>query len=159
VPRSLPADASPVTARLGIAAGTAAALAAADLSVKAALGAGLAHDRSTGWAAVSLGLLVAALLVTRLPSRLLALAAGVFAGGVAGNLVSAVTHHDVVPNPFTLGDVAFNLADVFVLAGLCLGVVATMRLAVRYRHLLPQHTIPVRMARYVAARCAAARNA
>jgi lipoprotein signal peptidase len=127
--------------------------------VKAALGAGLAHERSAGWATVSLGLLVVAFLVARLPSRLLALAAGVFAGGLTGNLVSAVTRHDLVPNPFTVGDVAFNVADVFVLAGIVLGIVATMRLAVRFRHLLPQHTIPVRIARYVAARCVAARDA
>lgn len=124
-------------------------LAAADLVVKATLPAAFVHERSTGWAAASVGLLAVALLVARLPSRLLALAAGVLAGGIAGNLASAATHHGAVPNPFVAGDVAFNLADCFVLAGLLLGAVAAMRLALRFRHLLPKHTIPVRIARFL----------
>jgi hypothetical protein len=152
------ADASPVRARLGLAVGTAVALATTDIVIKAALPAGLSHERSTGWAAASLALLVVSLLVTRLPSRLLAFASGVFAGGLAGNLASAATHGRIVPNPFVVEEVAFNFADVLLLAGIMLGIVATMRLALRHRHLLPRHTIPVRLARYVAARCAAARN-
>jgi hypothetical protein len=133
-------------------------LTAADLSVKAALPSQLSHHRSATWAVASFVLLVACPLAGRLPSRLLGSAAGVFAGGLAGNLVSAVLHRGVVPNPFVVGDAAFNLADVLLLAGILLGIVATMRLAVGYRHLLPTQTIPVRLARYVAARCAAARN-
>lgn len=136
-------------ARFGIVAGTAAVLAAADLVVKASLTVRFEHARSAGWAAGSLALLVLALLVARLPSRLLAFAAGVFAGGIAGNVVSAALHHGLVPNPFVAGDVAFNLADCLVLAGLVLGIAATMRLALRFRHLLPKHTIPVRIARFL----------
>lgn len=138
--------------------GAAAVLTAADLSVKAALPSQLSHHRSATWAVASLVLLVASALAARVPSRLLAFAAGVLAAGLVGNLVSAGLHHGVVPNPFVVGNAAFNLADVLLLAGIVLGIVATMRLAVRYRHLLPRHTIAVRLARYVAARCAAARN-
>jgi lipoprotein signal peptidase len=89
-----------------------------------------------------------------LPSRLLAASAGILGGGVAGNLGSAVLHHRVIPNPFVAADVAFNLADTFVVAGLIVGAIAAMRLADRYRHLLPRHTIPVRIYRYLAARYA-----
>jgi hypothetical protein len=147
-----------VSTRFGIVVGAAALLTAADLIAKTALPSQLSHHRSATWAIASLVLLVASPLAARLPSRLLAFAAGVFAGGLAGNLASAALHHGVVPNPFVVGDAAFNLADVLLLAGIVLGIVATMRLARRYRHLLPTHTIPVRLARYVAARCAAARN-
>ena len=138
--------------------GAAAVLTAADLIVKAALQSQLSHHRSATWAVASVVLLVASALAARLPSRLLAFAAGVFAAGLVGNLVSAGLHHGVVPNPFVVGNAAFNLADVLLLAGIVLGIVATMRLALRFRHLLPRHTIAVRLARYVAARCAAARN-
>jgi hypothetical protein len=134
-------------------------LAAIDLAVKAAAAADpqWAHHRSHTWTAVSLGLLVVAVLAARLPSRLFAVGAGVLAGGLLGNLVAAVTHSGVVKNPFVAGDVAFNLADVLVLAGLVLVAVAGMRLALRFRHLLPTHTIPVRIARHVNARLAARR--
>lgn len=145
-------------ARLGIVVGAAALLTAADMSVNAALPSQLSHHRSATWAAVSLVLLVVSPLAARLPSRLLAFAAGIFAAGLAGNLVSAGLHRGDVPNPFVAGNAAFNLADTLLLAGIVLGIVATMRLAARYRHLLPRHTIPVRFARYVAARCAAARS-
>src|SRR5205823_3772120 len=102
-------------------------------------------------------ILVVAVLAARLPSRLFAVGAGVLAAGLLGNLVSAVAHGGVVANPFVVGDVAFNLADVLVLGGLVLVAVAAMRLAVRFRHLLPTSTIPVRIARHVNARLAARR--
>ena len=89
-----------------------------------------AHHRSHAWVVVSVALLVVAALSTRLPSRQFALAAGVLAGGLLGNLVSAVTHGGAVENPFVAGDVAFNLADVLVLGGLVLVALAAMRLAV-----------------------------
>jgi len=143
-----------VSARLGIASTVALALAAADLAVKASLPAdpALAHHRTQAWMGLSFGILLLALLCTRLPSRLFALGAGVFAGGLLGNLGSAVLHGRTIPNPFLAADLAFNLADTFVVAGLVLVGIATMGLAVRYRHLLPTHTIPVRLARYVIAR-------
>ena len=144
-------------ARAGIVLVTALALAAADLVVQAAVAAdpSFAHHRSYAWVEVSVGLFFFALLLARPPSRLLATGAGVFAGGLLGNLVSAAMHGRAVANPFVVGDVAFNLADVFVVAGIVVTIVATMRLAVRYRHLLPTHTIPVRIVRHVRARRAA----
>jgi hypothetical protein len=143
-----------VRARLGIVLLVALPLAGADLVVKAAVASSpyAAHHRSPTWAAVSLGLFVVALLAARLPSRLFAGALGVLAGGLLGNLASAAAHHRVVANPFVAGAVAFNLADVFLLAGIVLVTVAAMRLALRFRHLLPTHTIPVRLVRYLRAR-------
>lgn len=111
------------------------------------------HRRSADWMILSVVMLVVALLLTRLPSRLLAGGAGLLAAGVLGNLVSARLHHGLVPNPFVvaLGDLelAFNLADLFVLAGIAVLNVAALRLAVRYRHLLPQSTIAMRLARRI----------
>jgi cytochrome b561 len=143
-----------VRARAGIVLVTALALAGADLVVQAVVAAdsSFAHHRSSAWVEVSVGLFLLALALARLPSRLLATGAGVFAGGLVGNLASAAMHGRAVANPFVVGDVAFNLADVFVVAGIVVMIVATMRLAVRYRHLLPRHTIAVRIVRHVRAR-------
>lgn len=148
------ADISNVRARAGIVLVTALVLAGIDLVVNAVVAAdpSFAHHRSLAWVEVSVGLFVLALVLARLPSRLLATGAGVFAGGLLGNLASAAMHGRTVANPFVVGDVAFNLADVVVLAGIVLVIVATMRLAVKYRHLLPTHTIPVRIVRHVRAR-------
>jgi lipoprotein signal peptidase len=149
-----------VRQRLGIAIGLSAVLAGVDLVVQASVASdpGLAHHRTVTWLVLSFGILAAVLGSAILPSRWLAIAAGVLGGGLAGNVGSAVLHGRTIPNPFVVGDIAFNLADAFVVVGLVLGGIAVMRLAERYRHLLPRRTIPVRLARYVAARCAAARN-
>jgi len=143
-----------VRARLGIATAVALALAGADLAVKAAVPAdpAFAHHRTQTWMGLSFGLLLLVLLLTRLPSVPFALGAGVLAGGLGGNLGSALLHHRAIANPFVAGTFAFNLADTFVLAGVLLLGAASMLLAVRHRHLLPTHTIPVRIARFVIAR-------
>ena len=111
------------------------------------------HRRSSEWMISSAILLVFALLLARLPSRLLAGSAGLLAAGVLGNLVSARLHHGFVPNPFVIVgkdfELAFNLADLFVLGGIVLVTVAALRLAVRYRHVLPQSTLAVRLFRRV----------
>jgi len=132
-------------------------LAAADLAVKASVptGALLYHHRSTGWELGSVALLAVLLLLVRLPSRLLAAAGGVYAAGLAGNLLSALSDGGRVPNPFVAGTLAFNLADVLLLGGLALLGIAGMRLAVRHRHVLPAATVPVRIGRYARARWAA----
>src|SRR5205814_6519980 len=75
------------------------------------------HHRSQGWVALSIGLLIAALFLTRVPSRAVAVAGGVMSAGVIGNLVSARWDANYVPNPLVIGGYghgfAFNLADVF----------------------------------------------
>jgi lipoprotein signal peptidase len=99
-------------------------LAAVDLAVKAALLTSplLLHERSRAWLAVSLLLLAGCLLLARIPSRAVAGAAGVTAGGLLGNIASALTHDGAVPDPLLVGGsqhgVAFNLADLFFVLGL-----------------------------------------
>jgi hypothetical protein len=141
--------------RLAIVVLMAVPLAGLDLLVKSVLPTAplFFHQRSGDWVILSAVVLVLALLLTRLPSRLLAGGAGLLAGGVLGNLASAGLHHGVVPNPFVIvrGDLelGFNLADILVLAGIVLLIVATLRLTVRYRHLLPQSTVAVRLLRRI----------
>ena|SRR5215475_2031043 len=128
-------------------------LAGVDLLVKAVLPTDpyFFHQRSGTWMMASAFLLVLALLLARLPSRLLAASAGLFAAGVLGNLVSALVHHGLVPNPFVIygrdQELAFNLADLYVLAGILLLTASSLRVAVRYRHCLPQSSIAVRLIR------------
>ncbi len=78
-------------------------------------------------------LVVVLLLLAVLPSRLVAGSAGVVAGGVLGNLVSAHQHGGRVPNPIVVGSFALNVADVFVLAGVPVMVFALARVSIRHR--------------------------
>ena len=109
--------------RLLLVAAPAAVLASVDLIVKANVptASWAFHHRSNVWVALSVALLVGALILTLVPSTTVALAAGVMSGGVIGNLVSARSDGNWVPNPLTISGygygVAFNLADVFFLLG------------------------------------------
>lgn len=89
----------------------------------------LLHERSLMWLIGSFVLLPICLAAAFVRSRLLISAAALCAGGLAGNVTSALSHHDrAVPNPFLLGGlhdgIAFNLADVFFIAGM-VGVAAS----------------------------------
>lgn len=103
------------------------------------------HQRSLLWAILSLLVLLAAVLLSRVPSDGVTLGAGVLAGGVLGNLISAGTDHLVVPDPLLVsthdGGFAFNLADASILAGNLMLVVALSLLVIRNRHRLPQHAL------------------
>jgi lipoprotein signal peptidase len=99
------------------------------------------HPRSLGWLALSLTLFVATLGVARVPSVVAAAAAGVMAGGVLGNALSASWNGLRVPDPIIAyaGDavIAFNPADVFTTIG-TLALTATLGVAlIRNRNLLP----------------------
>ena len=97
------------------------------------------HPRSLGYAVLA-GLLCAAIfvLVPRAASRGLAVAGGVAAAGALGNLVSVLVWRGGVPNPIVDGGIAFNLADVFVLAGAVALVVGAVLHALRNPSLLRQ---------------------
>lgn len=101
------------------------------------------HQRSVLWAILSVLVLLSALPLSRLPSDGVTLGAGVLAGGVLGNLISAGTDHLVVPDPLLVathdGGFAFNLADMFILGGNLMLIVALSNLAIRNRHRLPRH--------------------
>jgi lipoprotein signal peptidase len=99
----------------------AAPAALADLGLKAATSHPFVHARSG--AVVALTALVAVALVVfvpRLASRAAAIAAGLGAGGAAANALSALMWGPV-PDPLVVTvsrtTVAFNLADVFAVAG------------------------------------------
>jgi len=145
------ADSRNVRTRLWMFLAAAVPLTAADLLTKALVPTdpGLYHPRSGAWQLGSAALVALAVTFCRLPSCLFAVAAGVFAAGLAGNLLSALAHGGAVPNPFVAGPLAFTLSDVLLVAGVALLGTTGMRLALRHRHLLPTSTIPVRIVRYV----------
>jgi hypothetical protein len=101
----------------------------------------LLHQRSTMWLVTSCVLLPACLAAVFTPSRLANAAAALCAGGIVGNLTSALSNHGhAVPNPFLLGGldhgIAFNLADVFFIVGI-VGTVGIAAVAVRARVAVP----------------------
>lgn len=110
--------------RVAIALLVAVPLAAADIVVKVARPTPdwAWHQRSLGWLLLCLVVLACLLLLLRVPSVLVPPAAGVLAGGVLGNALSAAWNGLEVPNPLVLEGsravVAFNLADVWVVTGL-----------------------------------------
>jgi type III secretory pathway component EscV len=91
------------------------------------------HERSQLWSALTAALVVVLFLLAVLPSLLVAASAGVVAGGVLGNLISAREHGGRVPNPIVVGSVALNVADIVVLAGVPLLVFALARVSIRHR--------------------------
>jgi lipoprotein signal peptidase len=95
------------------------------------------HHRSYGWVALSIAVLAGAVLLTLVPSRAVAVAAGVMSAGAIGNLISARLYGNRVPNPLVIGSYergfAFNLADVFFLAGNLLLTAALVVMVVRRR--------------------------
>jgi len=121
--------------RLTVAFLTAVVLAAVNLAVNAALTTHPwdFHQRSHLWLSLTAALVVVLLLLAALPSRFVAASAGVVAGGVLGDLVSAHEHGGRVPNPIVVGSSAFNLADVFVLVGVPVMVFALARFSISRR--------------------------
>lgn len=101
--------------------GCASALAAVDLAAKALWPPPpeLFHHRSTAWILASFVLLTCCLVLALRSSAIMCAAAATCAGGLVGNLVSALTHGGRIPDPFLLGGaIAFNPADVFFVVGL-----------------------------------------
>lgn len=97
------------------------------------------HHSRTQLLALLIAALVAALyvLVPRIPSNAAALGAGVVCGGALGQLVSLIAWSEGVPDPLVLANgthlIAFNLADVFALAGDALLLSAAITYGVRHR--------------------------
>ncbi len=94
------------------------------------------HQRSDGWFLGSCLLFVAMSLLGTLPSRGVVAGAALFCGGVLGNLMSASADHLLVPNPLLIGHrdgIAFNVADVCILAGNLTLMVALAVLVIQNR--------------------------
>jgi len=103
--------------------GCASALAAVDLAAKALWPPPpeLFHHRSAAWILASFVLLTCCLVLALRSSVTMFAAAATSAGGLLGNLVSAMTHGGRIPDPFLLGGtngIAFNPADVFFVLGI-----------------------------------------
>lgn len=103
--------------------GCASALAAVDLAAKALWPPPpeLFHHRSAAWILASFVLLTCCLVLALRSSAIMCAAAATCAGGLVGNLVSALTHGGRIPDPLLLGGtngIAFNLADVFFVLGI-----------------------------------------
>jgi len=119
-------------------------LVSVDQVVKASLGtpAWAFHHRSNGWVFLSIAVLVGAAFLTLVPSRVVAVAAGVMSAGAIGNLISWRLDGNRVPNPLVIGNyqqglaLAFNLADVFFLVGNLLLMAALIVMIVRRRERL-----------------------
>ena len=97
------------------------------------------HHARSPFVALIIGTLIAALvvLVPRIPSNAAAIGAGIACGGALGNLVSLLWWADGVPDPFIVAGaeraLAFNLADLFALAGDAVLVSAAVVYGVRHR--------------------------
>ncbi len=132
--------------RLAVALVVALPLAALDLAVKAALPTPwwAYHQRSLAWVVLCLVVLAGIGLLVRLPSPLVPPAAGILAGGVLGNALSAAWNGLAVPNPLMLTGshsvIAFNLADVWVAVGLLVLVPVLGTWLIRHRETLPSRT-------------------
>lgn len=97
------------------------------------------HPRSVGYVVLALALCAAIFVVVpRVPSRVLAIGGGIAAAGAIGNLVSAVAWRHGVPNPIVDGGIAFNLADIWALAGAVALVAGALLHAARHPSALRQ---------------------
>jgi lipoprotein signal peptidase len=112
------------------------------------------HHRSHTWIALSALDCVVMALLARVPSRAVAVGCGLLVGGELGNLIWAVSHDGVVSNPLVIhageGGMAFNFADVCELVGVWVLMAALIEVTVRHRHLLPQESVALRVARRIA---------
>lgn len=131
-----------VAERLFLVSAAAVVLIAADLGVKATIPTlpWHFHERSSAWEVLCMLVLLGALALARVPSRAVAIGAGILSGGVAGNLLSARWNDNRVPNPLVVGDyptwIAFNAADVFILVGILILMVSLMAVTISHRERL-----------------------
>jgi len=99
------------------------------------------HPRGPAWLLLSLALLGVAFAAARLHTLVAPIAAGVMAGGVIGNTLSAAWNGMRVPDPIIVAGeravVAFNLADIFISTGTLALTAAFAAALIRNRHLLP----------------------
>jgi hypothetical protein len=135
---SHPSDRGSIRRRRWLLIGTAGVVATIDLLHKTAVSTPYHHLRSTAVVAVAaLVILALVMLVPRVPSRAASLGAGLAAGGALGNLVSVLAWSEGVPDPLVVAGarygIAFNLADVFALAGDAMLVSAAVVYGLRNR--------------------------
>jgi len=97
------------------------------------------HHARTSFVVLMMVVVIAALviLVPRVPSNAAAVGAGVACGGALGNLVSVLAWSQGVPDPLVIAGttygLAFNLADLFAIAGDALLLSAIVLHGIRHR--------------------------
>jgi len=97
------------------------------------------HHARTPFVALIMGAVIAALvaLVPRVPSNAAAVGAGIACGGALGNLISLLAWSQGVPDPLVVAGaahgLAFNLADLFAIAGDALLLSAVVLHGMRHR--------------------------
>ena len=117
---------------------TAVSFAAVDLVHKSLAHADFHHAR-TPFVALTMAAVIAALciLVPRVQSNTAAVGAGLACGGALGNLISLLVWSQGVPDPLVVADkmhsLAFNLADLFTIAGDALLLSAVVLYGLRHR--------------------------
>jgi lipoprotein signal peptidase len=98
------------------------------------------HPRGAAWIALSAVVVLGCLALSRVPSAGVAAASGLLAAGAAGNGIAAVAWERGIPNPIVWESdshlAAFNLADVFTLAGIALLLVLLGSVTIRNRERL-----------------------
>jgi lipoprotein signal peptidase len=117
---------------------TAVSFAAIDLVYKSFAHAEFHHARTQFVALIMAAVITALVLVVpRVPSNAAAIGAGIACGGALGNLISLFAWSQGVPDPLvvagTLHGLAFNLADVFAIAGDALLLSAVVLHGMRHR--------------------------
>jgi len=117
---------------------TAVSFAAIDLVHKSFAPAEFHHARTQFVALMMAALIVAlVILVPRVPSNAAAIGAGIACGGALGNLISLFAWSQGVPDPLvvagTMHGLAFNLADLFAIAGDALLLSAVVLHGLRHR--------------------------
>ncbi len=117
---------------------TAVSFATVDLVHKSLTHADFHHAR-TPFVALTMAAVIAALciLVPRVQSNTAAVGAGLACGGALGNLISLLVWSQGVPDPLVVADkmhgLAFNLADLFTIAGDALLLSAVVLYGLRHR--------------------------
>ena len=100
------------------------------------------HHARTPFVALIMSAVIAALvaLVPRVPSNAAAVGAGIACGGALGNLISLLAWSQGVPDPLVVAGaahgLAFNLADLFAIAGDALLLSAVVLHGMRHRAML-----------------------
>jgi lipoprotein signal peptidase len=117
---------------------TAVSFATIDLVYKSFASAEFHHARTQFVALIMAAVITALVLVVpRVPSNTAAIGAGIACGGALGNLISIFAWSQGVPDPLvvagTLHGLAFNLADVFAIAGDALLLSAVVLHGMRHR--------------------------
>jgi lipoprotein signal peptidase len=107
------------------------------------------HHRSPSWFFASWALCFGVPILAVVPSRTVLVGAALLSGGLLGNVLSASADGLSVPNPLLLGEatgVAFNVADICIVGGNLILMIALIALAIRNRDRIDEWNVALRNA-------------